>query len=88
VIFLVQVFKEEIENPNQPGGPIIDPQNIKAIFGGIPPIFEVHVKIRDELSEIINNWQEDALVGNVILKHVSLCHTSMIFVYHSSFSTD
>ncbi|ELU14128.1 hypothetical protein CAPTEDRAFT_176435 [Capitella teleta] len=67
---IIKTFKEEIENPDQPGGPLLEPQHIKAIFGGIPPIFDVHVKIRDELGDIIQNWSEEALIGNVITKHI------------------
>lgn len=65
------MFKEKIEEPNQYNVPILAQLEIKSIFGKIPPIYDIHCKIRDELSDLINNWKEDALVGDVILKHVS-----------------
>jgi len=65
-----QVFKEEIEKTDQPGGPILDSQEVRAIFGGIPSIYNVHVKIRDELSEMMSRWSDDESVGNVFLRHV------------------
>jgi len=67
-----QVFKEEIERTDQPGGPILDSQEVKAIFGGIPSIYNVHIKIRDELNEMMSRWSDDESVGNVFLRHVSV----------------
>lgn len=67
----LQVFKEEIENPDQPGGPILSATDVKLIFGKIPPIHETHVKIRDELQALLNNWQNDQSVGEIFLSHVS-----------------
>ncbi|XP_036357834.1 protein ECT2-like [Octopus sinensis] len=66
---ILHVFKEKIEEPNHYNVPILVPLEIKSIFGKIPPIYDIHCKIRDELSDLINNWKEDALVGDVILKH-------------------
>lgn len=71
VVLHEQIFKEEIERTDQPGGPILDSQEVKAIFGGIPSIYNVHIKIRDELSEMISRWSDDESVGNVFLRHVS-----------------
>ena len=59
---------------------MLDPQDTKAIFDGIPPIFDVHVKIRDELSDIVGNWREDRVVGDVILKHVRTLLLITLFV--------
>lgn len=83
---LWQTFKEEIENTNQPGGPLLDPQHVKAIFGGIPPIFDVHVKLRDELGEIVNNWQEDACIGDTIIRHVRYLCIFHTFAHHYTVS--
>ena len=68
--FFLQTFKEEIERSDQPGGPLLDGTDIKLIFGKIPPIYDTHMKIRDDLNDIINNWREDRSVGDVILRHV------------------
>ena len=68
----LQAFKEEIEDKNQPGGPLLDVTDIKMIFGNIPPIYDVHMKIRDELSEIVLSPETDPCIGDVILKHVRL----------------
>ena len=66
-----QGFKEEIENRDQPSGPLLDVTDIKLIFGNIPPIYDVHMKIRDELNEIVLAPESDHCIGDVILKHVS-----------------
>ena len=66
------MFKEGVEKPDQHGGPILDVQEIRTIFGGIPPIYDVHLKIRDNLMELLSDWKEDCLVGNVILNQVSI----------------
>ena len=77
-----QVFKDEIEKPDQPGGPILDPQEIKSIFGGLVPIYDVHVKIRDELAGIVTASPAHWPVGSAFLKHVcqSFSLHSVLFV--------
>ena len=75
VMLLWQVFKEEIERTDQPGGPILDSQDVKVVFGGIPSIYDVHIKIRDELNEMISRWSDDESVGNIFLRHVSTSTT-------------
>ncbi|CAE1269369.1 ECT2 [Acanthosepion pharaonis] len=66
---ILNTFKKNIENPHQYNGPILTPLQVKSIFGKIPPIYDVHCQIRNELEEIVNNWREDIIIGNVILKH-------------------
>ena len=56
---------------DQPSGPLLDVTDIKLIFGNIPPIYDVHMKIRDELNEIVLAPESDHCIGDVILKHVS-----------------
>ena len=80
----VQVFKEEIEKTDQPGGSILDPQEVKAIFGGIPAIHDVHTKIRDSLGEVVSRWSEDLPVGTIFLRHVS-CVYLLVLSYLGRF---
>ena len=68
-----QVFKDEIEKADQPGGPILDPQESKSIFGGLVPIYDVHVKIRDELAKIVSSSSTHWSIGSAFLKHVCHC---------------
>nr|AUG84409.1 ECT2 [Platynereis dumerilii] len=66
---VLKTFRDEIIKPDQPGGPLLDPTDVKMIFGKIPPIYEVHTKIRDELESLLVNWSESKCVGQVFLNH-------------------
>lgn len=68
---MLQTFKAQIEKPDQYNGPLLSPQEIKIIFGNIPPIYDAHCKMRARLQEIVENWTEDVYVGDVILDYVS-----------------
>ena len=43
--FLFQIFKEPLEHPVQRGGPILDNEDVKSIFGNISEIRMVHEKL-------------------------------------------
>lgn len=60
-----------MEHPEQIGGPLLDSAEIKIIFGNLPPIFEIHQKLRNELASIVHSWSDDHSIGKLILDHVS-----------------
>ena len=64
------MFKEDIDRVDQPGGPILDARESREIFSGIPPLYDVHLKIRNELAEISAALPEAQNVGAMFLKHV------------------
>ena len=64
------MFKASIENPSQPGGPLLPSKDIDLIFEGVPPIFHLHADMRDQLTNLVANWDEEKSVGQVILNHV------------------
>ena len=67
----LQTFKEELEKPNQIGGAIFDSQTINIIFGKIPAIYQVHIKIRGELNDLLNSgWTEESSIGDIFLRQV------------------
>ncbi|XP_033759920.1 protein ECT2-like isoform X1 [Pecten maximus] len=66
---ILTVFKAEVEKTNQYSGALLAPQHVKVIFGNIPPIYDVHCQISEELQSIVENWSEDKGIGDVILKH-------------------
>ena len=70
-MLLFQTFKEQIEKPDQYNGALLGVQDTKIIFGNIPPIYDVHIKMREDLQHLLDHWTEDASVGDIILKHVS-----------------
>ena len=69
MVFPSQTFKEEIENKEQRGGPLLDQTDVKLIFGHVTPIFEAHMRIRDQLNEIVLRPEDDLCVGSVILQN-------------------
>ena len=65
------MFKKPLEDPNQVGGPLLDPTEVKIIFGNLPPIFEIHSAMLLQLRKAAVSWREDFSVGSILLKHVS-----------------
>ncbi|XP_077987561.1 protein ECT2-like [Glandiceps talaboti] len=65
---IIKIFKEPLEE-NPAGGPILAAEDIKIIFGKIPDIYDIHVKLRDGLSEMLADYSEDRSVGEIILEH-------------------
>jgi hypothetical protein len=54
-------------------GAILDQTEIKEIFGNVPPIYEVHCKIKDSLEKLTQRIQvndETISVGEIYLEHV------------------
>ncbi|XP_064092134.1 protein ECT2-like [Macrobrachium nipponense] len=66
-----KVIKEPLENMNQPGGHMLDAQELRYIFGNLPPIHEVHRRMRNDLLHLAHNWTNDASIGEIILKYSS-----------------
>ncbi|XP_046640377.1 protein ECT2-like [Daphnia pulicaria] len=66
---IVEVFKKPLEDPSQVGGSLLDPTEVKIIFGNLPPIHEIHFELLVQLKNTALNWREDISVGALILKH-------------------
>nr|XP_045600854.1 protein ECT2-like isoform X3 [Procambarus clarkii] len=64
-----KVIKVPLENTLQPGGPMLDAQELRYIFGNLPPIHEVHTRMRNDLLHLAHNWTDDASIGEIILKY-------------------
>ncbi|RUS82304.1 hypothetical protein EGW08_009936, partial [Elysia chlorotica] len=64
---ILNTFKAQIEKPDQYNGAILAQQDIKIIFGNIPPIHEAHCKLRDSLAFLVEHWAESNSVGDCIL---------------------
>uniref|UniRef100_T1J565 DH domain-containing protein n=1 Tax=Strigamia maritima TaxID=126957 RepID=T1J565_STRMM len=62
-------FKEPLELDDQVLGPLLSPTELKIIFGNVPPIFEVHNKLRDDLANLMANWNEECSLGSIFLTH-------------------
>ncbi|XP_060623494.2 protein ECT2 isoform X3 [Anolis sagrei] len=66
---IIQVFQVPLEQEGQLGGPILASEEIKTIFGSIPDILDVHIKIKEDLEDLMINWTESKSIGDVILKY-------------------
>ncbi|XP_033618414.1 protein ECT2 isoform X4 [Fukomys damarensis] len=66
---IIQLFQVPLEEEGQRGGPILAPEEIKTIFGSIPDIFDVHTKIKEDLEDLIVNWDESKSIGDIFLKY-------------------
>lgn len=58
---------------------MLDAQELRYIFGNLPPIHIVHTRLRDDLLQLAHNWTQDASIGEIILKYVSLFATAYLY---------
>uniref|UniRef100_A0A286X7C3 Protein ECT2 n=1 Tax=Cavia porcellus TaxID=10141 RepID=A0A286X7C3_CAVPO len=77
---IIQLFQVPLEEEGQRGGPILAPEEIKTIFGSIPDIFDVHTKIKDDLEDLIVNWDESKSIGDILKYSKDLVKTYPPFV--------
>ncbi|KGL77575.1 Protein ECT2 [Tinamus guttatus] len=69
---IIELFQVPLEKEGQLGGPILAPEEIKTIFGSIPDILDVHIKIKASffyLEDLMMNWTESRSIGDIILKY-------------------
>ncbi|XP_052217057.1 protein ECT2-like isoform X1 [Dreissena polymorpha] len=66
---LLNTFKAQIEKQDQYSGAILAAPDVKLIFGNIPPIYNIHLSIREELEKMVETWSEEKPVGTVISKN-------------------
>lgn len=51
------------------GHPLLAHEDIRAAFGGIADIAALHSSMHQELSDLIDNWDEDCCIANIIIKY-------------------
>lgn len=52
--------------------PLLNATELKIIFGNLPPIYQTHCLMLEELKYAVQNWNEEVSIGNIILKFVSM----------------
>jgi hypothetical protein len=67
------MFKQPLEDLSESEGQLLNNTELKIIFGNLPPIFEVHKQMLEELCWAESHWKEDLSIGKVFLKYVSYC---------------
>ncbi|KAG1702356.1 Protein ECT2 [Nymphon striatum] len=62
-------IKAELEEPDNAGNLLLEPTEVKIIFGNVPPIHEVHSNLLIDLEKFNEAWSEQNKFGEIILKH-------------------
>ena len=67
---VVEVFKEPLEDPKMP---LLNQQQMKIIFGNVPPILEVHAKMLDDFGRALEAWDEGSTcVGDIVQRYTQV----------------
>lgn len=70
--FCVQLFKEPLESKEGESAALLNPTELRIIFGNLPPIYEVHRDMLAELQRAAASWRDDTTkVGAILLNYVS-----------------
>lgn len=52
-------------------GQLLNPTELKIIFGHLPPIYQTHCQMLEQFKWAATHWTEDVSIGNIFLKFVS-----------------
>lgn len=66
---IMSMFKTPLEDFSVSEGQLLNNTELKIIFGNLPPIYEVHKQMLEELCWTSSHWKEDFSIGNVFLKY-------------------
>jgi len=69
ILECISKISSEAEDPSQQGGALLDQQEMKIIFGMMPPILKVHSDMLKELMEAESKWTENQTVGSILLNY-------------------
>ncbi|XP_065163645.1 protein ECT2 isoform X3 [Atheta coriaria] len=67
---IMNMFKKHLEDMDEEDA-LLNNTELKIIFGNLPPIYETHVRMLDELRWTSSHWSEDKSIGNIILKYAT-----------------
>ena len=60
------MFKKHLEEMAE-NEALLNHTEIKMIFGNLPPIYDLHKQMLEDLREASKNWSEDISIGIVII---------------------
>ncbi|XP_009858328.2 protein ECT2-like isoform X1 [Ciona intestinalis] len=66
---ILKVYKEPLQKAADEGKPLLAPEDIRNAFGGIDDIAKLHACIHQDLSEMIDNWEEDCCIAHIFTKY-------------------
>ena len=78
------MFKKPLEDTDQVGGALLDPTEVKLIFGNVGPIYEIHSSLLLHLKKAAVAWREDASIGALFLNYV-IASTSYFFALKETY---
>lgn len=64
------MYKDPLEEMVDKDNCLLKNTDIKLIFGNIIPIYQVHLKMLEELKCLATSWEDDSRIGSVFLKYV------------------
>ncbi|XP_049775766.1 protein ECT2 isoform X4 [Schistocerca cancellata] len=67
---IMTLFKSPLEDVSEQGGALLNNTELKIIFGNLPPIYEVHKQMLEELRSAAASWKEETSIGKIFLKYV------------------
>uniref|UniRef100_A0A1B6G064 Protein ECT2 n=1 Tax=Cuerna arida TaxID=1464854 RepID=A0A1B6G064_9HEMI len=65
------LYKEPLEKMCETENQLLHPTEVKIIFGHLPPIYQTHCQMLEQLKWAATHWTEDISIGNIILKFSS-----------------
>lgn len=65
------MFKGPLEDMLEEEDPLLNGTELKIIFGNLPPIYNCHCHMLEELRFAAHNWTEEISIGSIFLKFVS-----------------
>ena len=68
---ILHVFKKPLDEPENQSV-LLNQTELKIIFGNLPPIYDVHMKMLAEFHQAQKNWTDDFSIGNVYLKYADV----------------
>lgn len=69
VTMFKQPLEEMTEEESETMKPLLNNTELKIIFGNLPPIYELHRRMLEELKWASSNWSEDVSIGRLVLKY-------------------
>ncbi|XP_045471396.1 protein ECT2 isoform X2 [Harmonia axyridis] len=67
---IILMFKKHLEDMTGEEA-LLNNTEVNLIFGKIPPIYDVHVKMLGELRKTAAQWTEDRCIGSIIYKYAN-----------------
>uniref|UniRef100_A0A1B6JGD0 Protein ECT2 n=1 Tax=Homalodisca liturata TaxID=320908 RepID=A0A1B6JGD0_9HEMI len=68
---IMTLYKEPLEKMCETENQLLHPTEVKIIFGHLPPIYQTHCQMLEQLKWAATHWTEDISIGNIILKFSS-----------------